>query len=171
MSLEIRPRSTGTLRLLRDIPPILLFVIALAVMIGIALSFRSGHPLSPAIALALTATIYALSYIALRQRNLRLYTGDGVVGKITGLRRRIEVPAGQVGEIRLLSVDVPNVSPLSLLLVLDKERHRLLTVGRAFQFDQAELQTFAEAVGVPLEGSLADLVDSAEYERDFPPAR
>jgi hypothetical protein len=50
-----------------------MFLIALAVMLGFSAAFRSGHYLSPAIVIPLLATLYAMAYLSMRQRNLRLY--------------------------------------------------------------------------------------------------
>jgi hypothetical protein len=157
---EIRPKSGG---LLERVPPGFMFLISTAAVLGIAVAFRSGHYLSPAIILPLLAALYAMAYLSLRKRNLRLYLRGEVLGKVTGLGRHLEVQLASVAELRLVSVTVPNVAPLRLLLVLDKDHRRLLTIGRAYQFDLAELRDFAAAAGVPLVGSLEEEIASDAY--------
>jgi hypothetical protein len=149
------------------VPPSLGFVIAFSATLILSLGLRSGSDLWALLTLPIVVTLYVGAYLSLRQRNLKLYVEGQAIGKITGLGRRIEVRRAEVAEMRLVTVDVP-MAPLQLLLVLDPNQRRLLTVGRAYQFDSQDLTNFAARVGVRLTGSLADVISPDAYSDNYP---
>jgi hypothetical protein len=151
------------------VPPSLGFVVAFSATLILSLGLRSGADSWAVLTVPIVVALYVGAYLSLQQRNLKLYVEGQSIGKITALGRRMEVGRADVAEIRLVTVDVP-MAPLQLLLVLDPNQRRLLTLGRAYQLDSQDLANFAARVGVSLTGSLVDVISPDAYADNYPSA-
>jgi hypothetical protein len=71
------------------------------------------------------------------------------------------------GFLEGLPVDVLGGVPLRLLLFLDAEGRRLITVGAADTFDADDIATLAERIGLPPTGSLQESITIDDYNQRF----
>jgi hypothetical protein len=127
------------------------------VLAGVLRVFYGGQNLSGFLAAILAGVAMFMLFILytdLRFRNATVYLTAGRVGITDAFGFRHEVSAAEVDRL-IKTVESPNKRRDSeaVLLIVTKQRRRVLRFSRADRLEAGGVEQVAAAIGVPVEGS------------------